>query len=263
MTYVRIARGFKSGGINVQSTDPRAMTAFGSERLLQYELGFKSQWFDKRLRVNADGYYSDYGDLQESLPRIERGQGSTSITANVESAEVWGSELEVTALPVRGVEVDVTYGLTLGSYKKWDEPSLDTNGNIVFTNIANQRVFAFQPEHSASLSLSYTAPPTTTGTLSGNVDLSWFDRQFFNPNSTTPAAWAMRAPSYYIVNGRVQFAQIPLAKGSLDIAVFGRNLFNRSYRVWGVDFIAFGYAANIFGPPRTFGLQLTYNFAQS
>lgn len=269
MGYLRIARGFKSGGINAQSNDPYTMVPFKSEKLVQYELGFKSQWFDKRLQVNAAGYFSDYSDLQESLA-LASPAGVSAYTSNVESAEVWGSEVEVTALPVRGVEVAATYGLTLGTYKKWDDLVLDANGFPVIENgkpklhsVARERVFAYQPEHAATLNLTYTAPPTASGIFSVSADLVWNDRQFFNPNSSTPGAWAERASSYYIVNGRAQFVSIPLTKGSLDIAVFGRNLFNRSYRVWGDDFTAFGYAINYFGFPRTFGVQLTYHLGES
>lgn len=253
MTYFRVARGFKSGGINIQTTDPRGMTPFKSENLLQYEAGFKSQLFDRRLQVNAAGYYSDYTDLQESVPLITAGGGIVTTTANVDSAEVWGSEVEVRAVPLRGLEVNATYGLTLASFKKWME---------LGKNVADQRRFPFQPDHSATLGLGYTAPPTASGTFSANVYILWTDRIFFTPNSTTPAAWRIRSPSYYLVNGQVRFVQIPLTKGSLDLAAFGRNLFNRSYRTYGMDYSAFGFGTNNFGPPRTFGLQLTYNFAE-
>ncbi|MBP1687159.1 MAG: TonB-dependent receptor, partial [Deltaproteobacteria bacterium] len=65
MTYFRVARGFKGGGFNGTATNIdqfRLNEAFGPEKLLQYELGFKSQWFDNRLRLNADGFFSDYKD---------------------------------------------------------------------------------------------------------------------------------------------------------------------------------------------------------
>lgn len=262
MTYFRLARGFKGGGVSSINTDPEGFEPFHSEKLLQYELGFKSQWLDKRLRVNAAGYYSDYSDLQQTVVRVTQAGGFVTATSNVDSAEVWGSELEVTAVPVRGLEATATYGLTLGSFENWLEPRVDpTTGKTVPTNIASERRWAYQPPHSATLDLTYTAPPTSRGTFSANVGLIWNDRQFFLVDKS-PAAWITRAPSYYIVNGRLQLAQIPLAAGSLDVAVFGRNLFNRSYRTWGNDFGAFGYAVNTYGSPRTFGLQLTYNFVQ-
>jgi iron complex outermembrane receptor protein len=69
--------------------------------------------------------------------------------------------------------------------------------------------------------------------------------------------------SYAVVNGRIQFAGIPLQHGSLDIAVFGQNLFDRWYRGHGFDLASLGWKGSVYGPPRTFGLALTYNFKAS
>jgi hypothetical protein len=63
-----------------------------------------------------------------------------------------------------------------------------------------------------------------------------------------------------LVNGRWP-ERYPAAEGSLDIAVIGRNLFDRKYRTYGIDFgPGLGFAGNSYGDPRTFGLQLAYNF---
>ncbi|MFN8624758.1 MAG: TonB-dependent receptor [Candidatus Binatia bacterium] len=281
MIYGRIARGFKSGGFNGATTDPRAFAIpFEPEKLLQYELGFKSQWFDNRLRFNAAGYYSDYKDLQQGVFRASPQAGVLSFVSNVDSAEIWGSELELTAVPFRGLEVTATYGLTLPKFLEWNDQKFDASNQPVFENgpqcpapappcvpvtenVASKRAFAFTPDHQAALSLSYTAPPTTTGTLSSQLDVFWQDKQTFIPNDQTRGAQAMKAPNYAVVDGRIQFAGIPLQKGSLDVAVFSRNLFDRKYRISGVDFgQALGWAQNSYGFPRTFGLQLTYNFAE-
>jgi len=269
MAYFRVARGYKSGGFNGTTNDPRAFAIpFDPEKLLQYELGFKSQWFDNRLRVNAAGYYSDYTDLQESIFRASKTGGVLSLLSNVDSAEIWGSELEVTAAPVRGVEATATFGVTLPKYLKWldqkfdanNQPIFDDNGNPVLENVASQRSFGFTPQYQASFDLGYTAPPTSHGTLSANVNVFWEDQQTFLANDNTPGSHAMKAPNYAVVNGRLQFAGIPLQKGSLDLAVVGRNLFDKKYRTAGVDFgPQLGWSTNFYGAPRTFGLQLTYN----
>jgi outer membrane receptor protein involved in Fe transport len=47
-------------------------------------------------------------------------------------------------------------------------------------------------------------------------------------------------------------------------AAFARNLFDRKYRTYGIDFgPLFGFSSNVYGDPQTFGLQLTYNFSAS
>lgn len=273
MTYFRIARGFKGGGFNGTTTDPRAFVIpFGPEKLLQYEAGFKSEWLDHRLRINADGYYSDYRDLQQSVFRASPEVGALSIISNVDSAEIWGSEVEVTAIPFRGFEVTGTYSYTSPKFLKWldqrfdasNRPVFDANGKPVLDNVARQRSFAFTPEHQATLGFSYTAPPTSSGTFSAHLDGFWQDKVVFIGNNNTLGAHAMTGWNYSVWDGRLQFAGIPLQRGSLDIAVFSRNLFDRKYRTAGVDVGAsLGWSVNNYGDPRTFGLQLTYNLSAS
>ncbi|MBP1688925.1 MAG: TonB-dependent receptor [Deltaproteobacteria bacterium] len=273
MTYFRIARGFKSGGFNGTTNDPRAFAVpFGPEKLLQYEAGFKAQWFDHRLLVNATGFYSDYSDLQQTAFRPSPQGGVFNILSNVDSAEIWGSEVEVITIPVRGLEATAYYSLALPKFLKWldqrvdaaGQPIFDPNGRPVLENVAGHRAFAMMAEHQASAGLRYTAAPTASGTFSAHLDVSWQDKVNFVTNNETAGAQAMKAPNYAVVNGRLQLAEIPLQQGTLDLALFGRNLFDKKYRIYGIDFGSqLGLAGNAYGDPRTFGLGLTYNFSAS
>jgi iron complex outermembrane receptor protein len=92
----------------------------------------------------------------------------------------------------------------------------------------------------------------------------WQDKVVFITNKRTPGARADEGWAYALANGRLAYTGIPLHTGTLDIAVFGRNLFDRKYRAFGIDFgSGLGFATNSYGQPCTFGLQLTYNFSQS
>jgi iron complex outermembrane receptor protein len=274
MTYFRVSRGYTSGGFNDTNSLPELFRSFKPETLWSLEAGFKSQWLDNRLRVNADGFFSYYQNLQESVYRSSPTLGSLSISGNADRAEIWGTEFEAIAIPFRGLEAIVTYSFSAPKYTKWLDQKFDANGNPVFTgpnkdipvleNVANQRSFPDSPQHQANVGHTYTAPPTTTGTFSANLDVSWQDKVTFVVNNQTPGAQADEGWAYALVNGRLAYTGIPLQKGSLDIAVFGRNLLDRKYRTFGIDFGSqLGYAGNSYGTPRTFGLQLIYNFAQS
>jgi iron complex outermembrane receptor protein len=96
--------------------------------------------------------------------------------------------------------------------------------------------------------------------FSARIDAYWQDQVVFHvTRPQRDAGW-----NYAVVNGRLQFAEIPLAKGSLDLAVFGRNLFDRKYRTWAIDFgSGLGFDINNYGDPRTVGLGLTYHFTAS
>jgi iron complex outermembrane receptor protein len=270
MTYFRISRGFKGGGFNDSAGDPVSFSIpFEPERLLQYEAGFKTQWFDRRLRLNAAGFYSDYNDLQVSAFRFSPGYGPVNSYTNAANAEIWGMEFEGTAIPLRGLEATVGYSFLAPKYLKWLDqkfdannlPIFDANGNPVYEDVKDKRSFAFCPKNQLTAALTYTASPTQSGTFSAHVDVYWQDRVTFITNNDTAGAQANEGWAYALVNGRLQFAGIPLQKGSLDLALWGRNLFDRKYRTYGIDFGAgLGLAGNNYGDPRTFGVGLTYNF---
>ena len=271
MAYFRVARGFKGGGFNGSTTDKRVFltNVFGPEKLLQYELGFKSQWFDNRLRLNADGFYSDYKDLQASVFRASPELGSLSLIENAGAAEIWGTEVEATAVPLRGVEVTAGYSFTSPKYTEFLDQQFGTDGKPIFNpdgspklrDVASQMSFPFTPEHQAMLGVTYTAPATASGVFSAHMDAYWQDKTLFTPNAAPPGAQAVKAANYALINGRLQFADIPLSKGSLDLAVFGRNLADKKYRDFGIDFSSsLGWAVDTYGPPRTFGLELAYHF---
>ncbi|WP_163284524.1 TonB-dependent receptor domain-containing protein, partial [Enterobacter hormaechei] len=65
MAYATASKGFKSGGFNdaLGSADG---IAFGPESLWNYEVGLKTQFFDRRLVVNTALYYMAWSKIQLS-----------------------------------------------------------------------------------------------------------------------------------------------------------------------------------------------------
>ncbi|MEE4660446.1 MAG: TonB-dependent receptor, partial [Halieaceae bacterium] len=56
-TYAKISTGYVSGGI-------LSGIPYDPETLTSYELGFKSQFLENRLRINMAAFYNEYKDLQ-------------------------------------------------------------------------------------------------------------------------------------------------------------------------------------------------------
>lgn len=97
--YASSNRGFKSGGFNIGSPQN---DAYNPEKIWSYEVGAKSELFDRRLRVNLAAFYYDYTDLQ-----VQDSVGQATIIRNTGSAKIKGLELEATARPLRGLEIEV------------------------------------------------------------------------------------------------------------------------------------------------------------
>ena len=65
MGYVSAAEGSKSGGFfNGRAASVIEFNRFDPERVRTYEVGLRSDWLEKRLRLNATAFYSDYTDMQ-------------------------------------------------------------------------------------------------------------------------------------------------------------------------------------------------------
>ena len=104
--YATVSKGYKAGGNSVgNNTNAEGAPAFsvpyGDESLWNYEVGLKSEWFDRRLRVNASAFYMDWTDLQlEAFRFLTPGDLSSNFeqTINVGKAQARGAELEFLAL---------------------------------------------------------------------------------------------------------------------------------------------------------------------
>src|SRR3546814_8237003 len=66
MVYGRVARGFKSGGFNAGVSSDPSQIEFQPETLMNYEIGYKARLLGGRLLIDADVFYMEYEDIQQS-----------------------------------------------------------------------------------------------------------------------------------------------------------------------------------------------------
>jgi outer membrane receptor protein involved in Fe transport len=87
MAYVSYNRGFKSGGVDLGTpADP----PFAPEKLDAYELGLKSDLFDRRLRLNVAGFFYNYTNIQV----VTNGVGVV-FTTNAGAAHIYGLDADL------------------------------------------------------------------------------------------------------------------------------------------------------------------------
>ena len=63
MTYAQFSTGYKGGGINPRPYVAEQALPFAPETLNAYELGFKSDAFDRKLRLNGAVFLNKYRDM--------------------------------------------------------------------------------------------------------------------------------------------------------------------------------------------------------
>ena len=86
--------------------------------------------------------------------------------------------------------------------------------------------------------------------FSGSFGLEYASEQLTYANAPTPAA------GYTVVNGRLTFAG-----DNWSASLWGNNLAEKEYFVLYFDLLeALGSRVGFPGPPRTYGVEFTYNF---
>ena len=112
LAYARIASGYRPGGPNlvppgVPTTGPNAYpTSYGSDSTVNYELGYRTDLFDRKVSVDVAYFYIDWSDIQVAT-RVN-GYG---VTGNAGQAQSTGVEWTFGYRPISGLTLAWT-----GSY---------------------------------------------------------------------------------------------------------------------------------------------------
>ena len=236
-------------------------TPFDQEELTSYELGIKSDWFDRRLRLNASVFRLDYTDRQ--IAQFEAGSGGASTRiVNAGKSQTDGFELEALWVPMTGLRVQAAYGYLDVDYLEFQSAPVNpvtgfstSSENEDISDVAATNLYA--PRHSWSASVEYQMAPWSFGQLSLRVDANFVDDLSFHPQLNLYD----ETDNYSLVNARIALNSIPVGKdGKLKLVAWGKNLTNKEYRDFGIDFGVLGIAINTYGELRTFGLDLVYEF---
>ncbi len=95
MAYVSWAKGFKAGGFNgTDSSDNINNLPFAPESVSAWEVGLKSEWFNRRVLLNLAAFYSTYNDLQVSVSTIQSSGALVSVVQNAANALSEGVEFQ-------------------------------------------------------------------------------------------------------------------------------------------------------------------------
>lgn len=126
LLFASATRGFKSGGWNARSTAPSLFLPFAPEKVWNYELGAKTEWLDKRLRLNVTGFFLDTKGYQIPSAFINPATGAlTFITRNFADFRNKGVEIEFQALPVEGLTVFAALGLQDPEFRNVEAATLN------------------------------------------------------------------------------------------------------------------------------------------
>ncbi|MGX7896271.1 TonB-dependent receptor [Tsuneonella sp. HG222] len=265
LAYASVATGFKGGGVNprpffgpstgecgpfnynpdgtvIPSPPCNQVKPFNPETLTTYEVGFKSDFLDRRVRVNGAVFYNDYNDITFTLSACP--SSPCLRPTNVGKAKVKGAELEISAYPVDGLMIDGS-----ASYIdiKYDKASVAPAG------LTGNETFPYTPKWNYSFGIQYDYD-IGPGTLGARFD-GTYRSEIFTETANSP--WS-RIDGRFLGNGRLQYTT---EDGDWRFALEVQNIFDKYYFLSVSDITkSLGAVTAVPGLPRTWSLSVKRDF---
>jgi iron complex outermembrane receptor protein len=263
--YARAATGYRSGGFNAgdpvvagSSTIPN----FKPETLTSYEVGLKTELFDRRVRFNIAAYYNSYDDLAITVP-VPNATPGTFLTRIVNAGKVTytGIEADMQARLSDNFTIDGTIGYVDIKTKSFIAGQPATLGGAI-VDIASVVRPTYTAPLTANVALNARFPIGSGGTeLVGRVGYTHEDSRYnFSTNLSSPFNEQIKTDPRDVVDAQLSLEKIDFGGGEGRIMLWAKNLTNAHDFIRGIDFGALGYAGGYYADPRTYGVTVGMKF---
>lgn len=256
MVYARVATAYRAGGFDAGGAgNPNR---FDPEHVRSYEVGLKSDLFDRKLRFNASGYYTDYKDLQISQFVAGSGGGKTQ-TVNAGKARFSGFELELTAVPTRDLTLSGSLGYVHSKYKSY--LYLDPKTNTVI-NVADEVHNQHVPDWTGNVAADWLAARWNDSKLRLSVAYAFQSSTWNFPlTRVNPYNPLIRQNAQKNLSARITLEDIAIGpRARLTLQAYGENLLDQNQRINSVDFGSLGFATLTWAEGRRFGFTATAHY---
>jgi len=241
LVYGSVNRGYKGGNWNPPLSGVPVATAtipHNAEKLTSYELGEKITWGGGKIRLNGDVFYYDYKDYQAYSLQL----GVPTIFNR--NAYLYGGEIDIAAVPVRGLTAQLGYA---GLHTNVADVTLPSGAVL-------DRRMPMAPQASATSLLRYEWP-ALGGTLALQGDGKYDSAQYF----TTFNAPVELDRARFIGNVRA-FYTYKASQYSWELSAFVRNVTDKLYFSYGADISSLGFAQYTLAPPRVAGATVSVRY---
>ncbi|HEX7710949.1 MAG TPA: TonB-dependent receptor [Sphingomonadaceae bacterium] len=280
LLYGSAATGYTLPGYNPRPLQYTQIAQFDGNEDIAYELGAKLDLFDRRLRLNLAGFYTDFNNRPTSIggaeallndqgqPQVGNQQleplpggpdGSTRCSTTLvpagtgivclgrtyyrnQPATIRGFEAELNAEPVPGLLINGSLG-----WSSLHAPDIAASVNKRQTN----------PFWTGSAGVQYTIESSMLGgSITPRIDMTYESSQIV---STTSTKYNDLLPGKALFNGRITYDN---DQYDFSLAVGVTNLFNKFYYVNVFDYQGLGYPQTDAQPaePREWYLTVSEHF---
>ena len=247
MIYGTYAKGYKSGGLNLNATS--APKVIAPEKVDNFEAGIKSTLFDRMLTLNLAAFRTTIKNYQSQ--QVDTTVAPTAYIANVGTVRTQGIELDATLRPVRNLRLFASGSYVDAIYKSFRNAPcpLEFQGLQAVCDLSGRNLPGVS-KYSVSLGGEYSHELSPSAEIYTNANYSY--RSKFN------AAYNLAADAvidgYSLTNLSIGVRH---PDGRWDVSVYARNLFNTKYynNIGPAAFNTGQYSGGP-GDPRTYGVTL-------
>ncbi|MBX2923696.1 MAG: TonB-dependent receptor [Chitinophagaceae bacterium] len=233
--YGIYSRGFRTGGLTQLSSDPSQppLYQYDPEYSNNFEAGIKNSFLQNRLYLNIAVFYTNITGVQ--VPTLVLPDAIT-IIRNAGKLNSKGFEIEATAMPVKGLQLNYNFGYTNASYANL---KLSQNGASADLDGKKQ---IYTPEFTSMLSTQYSYTILPRQQLKAVIRGEWvyLGRQCFDLNNSISQS------PYSLLNARAG-----ASFRNAELMFWARNIGGKKYIAYAYDF-----GAVHLGDPETLGITL-------
>ena len=231
--YSTWVKGFQPQGANIQSDPDRYGGPFDYMKSELYEVGLKTEWFNKRLSATLAVFKITQKNSLEQSPKA--GKADWRVPVDEESN---GFELDVAGQILPNFSVVANYAYTDARIVKLKE-----EGAIKDLNVQRPST----PRHAANLWTKYIFENGSLKGLGAGIGVSYASERLGQVGRRATAA---SYPDYTLLNA-VLYYKVKDVQLQLNV----NNVLNRTYWISGYDNLR-----NFPGAPRNINASVTYRF---
>jgi len=252
MFYGQFSTGYRGGGVNPRPFVIEQAVPFNPETLEAYEIGMKSNLFDRRLTFNLSAFINNYNDMifSNNAPTVVDGvviSAANGTPINAGDGRFKGIELEMNARPVEGLTLDVN-----ASYLDFKLKRIGATG-AVLAGITLDDIAPYVTKWKVGAGIQYEANIGDIGTLTPRIDMAYQSSFYTNINNSP----AVLTPGYTVFNGRISWKS---ADRDWELSLAVTNLFDKFYYLNKFYGPAIGAVTGQPAAPREWSLTLRRNF---
>ena len=268
MVYGTVATGYKAGGVGPRPFNAAQVRDFGPETVTSYELGVKTDLFDRRIRLNLAGFYQDFKDAQLTLLSCPQfgGPGPCALPQNAGDANMKGVELELSATPVERLQITGALSYIDWKWKCVNPAVVGLPSGPCSSDPAIVSRLSPRPRGLVkwkwSAGAQYEIDLGDAGSLTPRFDIAYegsLSGADLRPAPGSPSEIFGSVPSYTLASAHLTWRN---ADKDLDISLEVSNLFDKYYYTSTFDLTGAGAGAITASParPREWALSIKKKF---